>query len=80
MEYSLNTGGSIDLVVDDRISIEVETWESDIRANIEKLLKTGSQKKVIVCLSGKARKEAENCNSADIVICNFDDAGNGLLL
>lgn len=77
IEYKLDTGESIDLVVDQTIAIEVETGESNIKVNADKLRKSNFGKKGIICLTNKAKREAENCNAGDLIICSFEEVGNG---
>lgn len=54
-EFSIGNGRSVDLVIDERIAIEVETGESDIVSNIKKIAEAKFEKSLIVCESSSVK-------------------------
>ena len=61
-EYPIGKGKAIDLVAKnskERIAIEVETGKSDVVANIEKCLKAGFKKVIVVALAKSVRNLIE---------------------
>jgi len=58
-ERSIGNGQTVDLVIDDRIAVEVETGESDFISNIEKLQQTKYEKILIVCINRAVKHRVE---------------------
>ncbi|MEM1570331.1 MAG: hypothetical protein QXL27_09110 [Candidatus Bathyarchaeia archaeon] len=61
MESPIGDGKFIDIVVDKRIAIEVETGESDVEVNVKKLIEAKFKKSTIVCGSSSVKKSVEKC-------------------
>ncbi len=59
IEYPIGDGKTIDLVVDDRISIEIETGESDIELNVNKMLETDFEV-LFVCVNRLVKQKIED--------------------
>ena len=59
VERSIGNGQTIDLVIDDRIDVEIETGESDFLSNIEKLQRTKYEKVLIVCINQAVKRRVE---------------------
>jgi len=49
-EHPLGDGKAVDLLVDGGLAIEVETGDSDVVANVEKLLRMNFERILIVCV------------------------------
>jgi len=58
-EAPIGKGRTVDLVVEEKLAIEVETGESDVSANVEKLADTTFEKVLIVCTNSQVKQRAE---------------------
>jgi len=58
-EYQLGNGQAIDLVVNDKVAIEIETGYSDIKNNIEKLAQSKFERTLIVCADYNLKNRIE---------------------
>lgn len=62
-ECPIGEGQSVDVLVNGTVAVEVETGESDIRANVEKVVKTGL-KLVVVCVDKNTKSAAQQETAA----------------
>jgi len=59
-EHRLDGGKTVDLVIDNKIAVEVETGESDIDSNVEKLSQAQFEKRIIVCADRHTKQRVES--------------------
>jgi len=59
VEHQIGDGKAVDLVINDKVAVEVETGDSDIEANIDKLLGTNFEV-LFVCADAPVKRRVED--------------------